>query len=484
VAERVKPPGLAWESAYARRLFATDLVIIVVAVFGAQTIRFGFGQHLLVRDATGLLDFTVAYNEISALIVIAWMLSLGFFATRDHKIIGSGTAEYKAIVDATARVFGIFAVIVYLAQAQVGRRYLVAALPAGLFLLLLNRWSWRQWLVRKRAHGTCTYRVLILGQRGKVEHVAESIQRAGSTGLQVVGALTEGGPTDAARVAGVPVMGGFADVLPVVDEAQIDTLILTGADDITPQDMRRLGWDLESRQTNLIVAPTLTDIAGPRIHTRPVAGLPLIYVDYPSFEGRKHTIKRVFDVAVGGLLLVLLSPLFLWIAVAVCLDSAGPAFFRQERVGFNGRLFRMVKFRSMVPDAEAMQTSLLGQSDGNGVIFKLKSDPRVTRLGALLRKYSLDELPQLLNVIGGSMSMVGPRPHPVCDVLNYAPTDMRRLLVRPGMTGLWQVGGRSGLSWEESVRLDLYYVENWSLMGDLVILWRTIKAVTRPGAAY
>jgi len=465
-------------------LFVTDLVIIAVVVFGAQWNRFGFNAELDVKDATGILNFALAYNTVSVVIVIAWMLSLEFFATRDHKIVGSGSAEYKGIVDATIRLFGIFAIIVYLAQAQVGRRYLLVALPTGLVLLLFDRWLWRQWLIKKRENGEYMYRVLLLGHGTKVEHVAESIQRARSTGLQIVGAVTKGGTVACGLTAGVPVLGGFGDVVRVVDEADIDTLILTSADDIGPRDMRRLGWDLESRKTNLIVAPALTDVAGPRIHTRPVAGLPLIYVDYPTFEGRKHITKRAFDLVVAGILLGLLSPLFLWITIAVRRDSIGPAFFRQERVGFNGRLFRMMKFRSMVTDAEALLPSLLDQSDGNGMIFKLKSDPRVTKLGGFLRKYSLDELPQLFNVIGGSMSLVGPRPHPTLEVTKYEADDRRRLLVRPGMTGLWQTGGRSGLSWEESVRLDLYYVENWSLMGDFVILWRTIKAVARPDAAY
>jgi exopolysaccharide biosynthesis polyprenyl glycosylphosphotransferase len=484
VAVRVKPPGLAWVRAYARCLFVTDLVIIVVAVFGSQIIRFGISGELEVKDATGLFDFALGYTTVSAVIVIAWMLSLEFFATRDHKIVGSGSAEYKGIVDATIRLFGIFAIIVYLAQAQVGRRYLLVALPTGLVLLLFDRWLWRQWLVKKRENGECMNRVLLLGQRTKVEHVAQSIQRAGSTGLYVVGAVTKGDTVVRDLIAGVPVLGEYGDVVRLVDEADIDALILTGADDIDPLDMRRLGWDLDSRKTNLIVAPALTDIAGPRIHARPVAGLPLIYVDYPTFEGRKHTTKRAFDIVVASILLGLLSPLFLWIMIAVRLDSVGSPFFRQERVGFNGRHFRMIKFRSMVTDAEALLPSLLDQSDGNGVLFKLKSDPRVTKLGGFLRKHSLDELPQLFNVIGGSMSLVGPRPHPTSDVIKYEADDRRRLLVRPGMTGLWQIGGRSGLSWEESVRLDLYYVENWSLMGDFVILWRTIKAVTRPDAAY
>jgi exopolysaccharide biosynthesis polyprenyl glycosylphosphotransferase len=486
----VRQRRLPWEGVYARRLFVTDFVVIEVAVFGSQLIRFGFDQNLYVRDVAGLFSFVVQYNAISALIVIGWMLSLQFFGARDHRVIGAGSAEYKAIVDATTRLFGLFAIIVYLGQVQVGRSYLLMALPAGLILLLLSRWEWRHWLIRKREKGENVYRVLLLGHQTKVEHVADSIRRAGSTGLHVVGALTEGTEgaegvgADPRLPAGVPVLGELADLQQVVDDERIDTVILTSADDIGPQDMRRLGWDLESRQTNLIVAPALTDVAGPRIHARPVAGLPLIYVDYPTFEGRKHTTKRAFDVLAGGLLLVLLSPLFLLIAVAVRRDSVGPAFFRQERVGFQGQRFRMAKFRSMVTDAEAMQSSLLDQSDGNGVLFKLKADPRVTRLGGILRKYSLDELPQLLNVMGGSMSLVGPRPHPSSDVLRYGEVDMRRLLVRPGMTGLWQVGGRSGLSWEESVRLDLYYVENWSFMGDLVILWRTIKAVTRPESAY
>jgi len=483
-AVRAKPRGLAWVHGYARRLFVTDLVIIVVVVFGAQWIRFGFSADLEVKDATGLFNFALAYSALSVVIVIAWMLSLEFFATRDHKIVGSGSAEYKGVVDATIRLFGIFAVIVYLAQAQVGRRYLLVALPTGLVLLLVHRWLWRQWLIKKRANGEYVYRVLLLGHRTKVEHVAESIQRARSTGLQVVGAVTKGGTVARDLSAGVPVLGEFGDVLRVVDEAKIDTLIVTSADDIGPRDMRRLGWALESRKTNLIVAPALTDVAGPRIHTRPVAGLPLIYVDYPIFEGRKYTTKRAFDLVVAGILLVLLSPLFLVVAIAVRRDSIGSAFFRQERVGFNGRLFRMMKFRSMVTDAEALLPSLLDQSDGNGMIFKLKSDPRVTKLGGFLRKHSLDELPQLFNVIGGSMSLVGPRPHPTHEVSQYEADDRRRLLVRPGMTGLWQTGGRSGLSWEESVRLDLYYVENWSLMGDFVILWRTFKAVTQPDAAY
>jgi exopolysaccharide biosynthesis polyprenyl glycosylphosphotransferase len=273
-------------------------------------------------------------------------------------------------------------------------------------------------------------------------------------------------------------------VLEAVDTTTADTVILTGADAINPQVMRKLGWDLEARGVRLIVAPALTDIAGPRIHARPVAGLPLIHVDFPTFEGRRHSAKRAFDIIASGLGLVLLSPVFLLLTILVRRDSPGPAFFRQERVGLNGKRFAMHKFRSMVPDAEAQLRTLLDQSDGNGVLFKLKQDPRVTKVGAVLRRYSLDELPQLIDVFRGDMSLVGPRPPLAHEVEQYDDWSHRRLLVKPGITGLWQVSGRSELSWEDSVRLDLYYVENWSLTGDIIILWRTLKAVIRPVGAY
>ncbi len=483
--QRVRPPGLTWVRSYVKRLFVTDLVVIVIVVFGSQFIRFGPGGWIpKLSDTTTMLSADLGYTMDSVIIVVSWMLSLDFFDTRNYKFVGTSSAEYKHIIDATIRIFGILAIVAYLTQTHIGRGYVLVALPAGLILLILARWRWRQWLAEKREGGTYMYRALLVGQRLNAEHVVDSIQRAHSTGLAVIGVVTKGAVVGRDLVGGVPVLGEFGDIMRVVDEAGIDTLILTGADDIGPIDLRRLGWDLEDRHVNLIVAPALTDIAGPRVHARPVAGLPLIYVEFPAFEGRKHKVKRGFDIVASIILLVLLSPVLLGIIIAVRLSSAGPVLFRQERVGLNGRVFRMIKFRSMVTDAEDLLPSLLDQSDGNGVLFKLKADPRVTTVGRFLRKYSLDELPQLFNVLGGSMSLVGPRPHPVSDVMRYQTIDRRRLLVQPGLTGLWQVSGRSLLSWEESVRLDLYYVENWTLTGDLVILWRTIKAVLRSDGAY
>lgn len=228
----------------------------------------------------------------------------------------------------------------------------------------------------------------------------------------------------------------------------------------------------------MILAPALTDVAGPRIHTQPVAGLPLIHVSTPKLTGGKKVAKRSFDLIIAGLLVALLSPLFLLLALMVKLTDGGPVFYRQERIGLRGTTFHMLKFRSMRVDADAQLHALLAaQGSGNTPLFKVENDPRITPLGRILRKYSLDELPQLLNVLGGSMSLVGPRPQREGEVALYDDAAHRRLYVSPGMSGLWQVSGRSNLSWEESIRLDLYYVENWSLMGDVVILFKTFKAV-------
>lgn len=259
---------------------------------------------------------------------------------------------------------------------------------------------------------------------------------------------------------------------------------MTGADSIGPREMRELGWQLEEANVNLIVSPSLTDVAGPRIHSSPVAGLPLIHVDFPDTKGPKLWVKRAFDIVFSGFALLILSPLLLALTIIVRTDSPGPAFFRQERVGLNSKTFKMLKFRSMVIGAEGMLASLLDESDGNGVMFKMHDDPRITRSGRILRRYSLDELPQLINVFRGEMSLVGPRPPLPEEVAQYDHWAERRLLVKPGITGLWQVSGRSNLDWDDTGRLDLYYVENWSLTGDLAIIMRTIAAVLRREGAY
>jgi exopolysaccharide biosynthesis polyprenyl glycosylphosphotransferase len=473
----------SWQRAYAVRLFSTDVLVIGVAVVGSQLLWFGFGSvDLASGTAIGL---RLGYTTVSAVLILAWISMLDVFATRDHKVIGSGTLEYKRVVDATILLFGLFAIVAFLFKIELARGYFLTALPAGLLLLLISRWSWRQWLRKQQAESRYISRAVLLGDRLKSAHVARTIQRTPGTGLHLIGALTQFGSARKGTVHGVPVLGGYSDLLRAVDELQADTVILTGADEISPDDMRRVGWELEARGVELIVAPALTDIAGPRIHARPVAGLPLIHVSYPTLEGAKRVYKRTFDIVGSGLLILLGSPVLIAVAVAVKRSGPGGILFRQVRIGRHGKSFGMLKFRSMVQDADDQLESLLdAQGTSDKPLFKVTNDPRITPVGRFLRKYSLDEVPQLLNVFFGEMSLVGPRPQRAAEVALYDDAAYRRLIMKPGMSGLWQVSGRSNLNWEDSIRLDLYYVENWSLTTDITILFRTVRAVvTSEGAA-
>src|SRR6195952_3064699 len=285
---------------------------------------------------------------------------------------------------------------------------------------------------------------------------------------------------------GVQVLGDLDDVAATALKYGADTVAVTSTAAFGPAAVRRLSWELEKTDIQLVLAPALTNIAGPRIHTKPVAGLPLIHVDRPTYRGANRIVKRSFDAIGSALLLLAFSPIIAGFAIAVKASSPGPIFFRQERVGLNGKTFRMIKFRSMVVDAEARLAELKKQQRdaGNDTLFKMKDDPRITGIGKFIRRYSLDELPQLINVLKGDMSLVGPRPPLSDEVATYHGEARLRPLVRPGMTGLWQVSGRSSLNWEDTVRLDTYYVENWSLTSDLVILWKTAKAVVSSAGAY
>jgi exopolysaccharide biosynthesis polyprenyl glycosylphosphotransferase len=252
----------------------------------------------------------------------------------------------------------------------------------------------------------------------------------------------------------------------------------------TPKRLQRLAWDMEGTGAEMVVAPVLMEVAGPRLNVTGVLGMPLLRVTAPMFTGGRRVVKEIVDRCGSALLLTLLSPLLLVIAVAIKLNDRGPVIYRQRRVGRDGATFTMLKFRTMVTNADAIKQTLAADNDGAGPLFKMKRDPRITRVGGFLRRYSLDEVPQLFNVVSGKMSLVGPRPPLPEETEQYAPDARRRLLVKPGLTGLWQVSGRSDLTWAESIRLDLRYVEDWSLALDLVILWKTFRAVMGGQGAY
>lgn len=471
----------SWARAYARKLVVTDVVVVVAVVVGSQLIWFGPTNATVQIAEQGV--FAMTYTAVSALLIASWLTVLKLSDSRDRRVVGSGNLEYKSVSDSTILLFGIFAIVAYLSRAELGRGYLLTALPTGLFLLVLSRWLWRQWLHGKRRQGDYTSEALVMGSREKVRHVVRSIRAERAAGLKVTALLLPNGRRGE-QFSGVDVLGDFRHVSRAVKESGVETIVLTDSDDLPHSAIRALSWDLEASNVNLIVVPALTDVAGPRIHTRPVAGLPLIHVEFPTFGGRRNVVKRAFDIATSAVTLVLLIPVFIAISIAVRVSSKGPAIFKQDRVGLNGKSFRMLKFRSMTTDAEELLPTLLDQSQGNGMLFKLRDDPRVTKVGGFLRRYSLDELPQFWNVLLGDMSIVGPRPPLASEVAKYDDATQRRLLVKPGLTGLWQISGRSDLSWEDSVRLDLYYVENWSLTGDLIILYRTVRSVMSGDGAY
>lgn len=473
-----------WGVRYARLIAAVDAAVVVWATAGALIVRFGSSATTTIVEESG-----VPYIFLSIGLAISWWSMLSLTGSRDARVIGHGTEEYKRVVSASFWLFGLIAIISYSLQFETARGYVGIALPSGLIGLLLARLVVRHLLHIERQHGKSMLRVLIVGGPSSADHLARSLKDQPLAGYTPVATYMPGAKpgTELDSDLGLPTIGYSTDVGALVSAIQHlrpDAVALSSGVQLPPRTIRSLGWALADLRIRMIMAPALTDIAGPRIHTQPVAGLPLIHVTTPNLNRGQRVVKRSFDVLGAVALLVLLCPVFVILIVLIRLDSKGPVFFRQERVGTGGTRFEMYKFRSMVIDAEAQLHALREKSDGNEVLFKLKNDPRITRVGRLIRKYSLDELPQLVNVLGGSMSLVGPRPPLASEVEKYDTHVHRRLLVRPGMTGLWQVSGRSLLSWEDTVRLDLYYVENWSLAGDITILLRTFRAVFRRHGAF
>lgn len=467
----------SWVRRYARRLLYTDVIILVatLVIFGLLMLP-GLQASLVWPHGPDNLPYFVPLTIVGLL----WMLTLAAFDTRDRHIVGHGVLEYRRVVDSTLFVFAAIVIVAFFLRIEVARTLFLFALPVGLTGLLLGRWWCRQWLRRRQSAGDYVYRAVILGDREKIAHVVKQIRSTHGTGYMIVGAVTPHGVSD--MIGDVPVLGPLHEAKEAIDATGADTLILTGADEINPAAMRRLGWAMAERDVSWVVAPALTDVAGPRIHAKPVAGLPLVHVDFPRLEGYRRFAKRSFDIVGSVLLLILTSPIMLAAAIAVRLEGPGPVLYTQERVGRRGTTFAMFKFRSMVEGADDQLASLLDlQGAPEQPFFKVTDDPRITRVGRIMRRHSIDELPQLLNVLAGKMSLVGPRPQRPAEVALYDDVVERRLMVKPGMSGLWQVSGRSQLTPEDSIRLDLYYVENWSFTQDLHILFRTIKAVIAPG---
>jgi len=371
----------------------------------------------------------------------------------------------------------------YAINLELSRGYVLIALPMTTALDLVARFAIRKRLHHLRASGRCMLSVVAVGHETAVADLVKELGRDRYHGLTVVGACVAQ-PSECAEVAGVPVYGGLDDVTTAVKAFGADTVAVLACPEMNGIRLRSLAWELEKTGTDLCVSPALLDVAGPRTTIRPTAGLTLLHVDHPQLSGFRLLVKGLFDRCIAAAALILLFPLMAVLALAIWLHDRGPALFTQTRVGKNGHAFRIYKFRTMVVDAEKRRAELDSSNDNDGVLFKIRKDPRITAVGAHLRRWSIDELPQLINVFLGDMSLVGPRPALPDEAAQYADHVRRRLVVKPGLTGLWQVNGRSDLSWEESVRLDLRYVENWSFALDLQILWKTISVLLRGSGAY
>ncbi len=462
----------SWTTAYLRQAVAGDFICGLAAGLLAFQVRFD-----TVRYGASL------YLLLSLVLPVLWIITVRLSGGYDSRFIGVGTDEFRRVLNAGISLTASVAILSYATKTEVARGYVVIALPSLTVLDLMTRFTLRKRLHKLRALGSCMRKVVVVGHLDVVADLTAVLRRETYHGLQVVAACVAGGAS-ADEVSSVPVAGGLDTVAETVERYDADTVAVLSCPEMSGFMLRSLAWELEKTGTDLCVAPALLDVAGPRTTIRPVAGLPLLHMDHPEFTGIRRVVKTGFDRTAAAVALLVLSPLFLAILLVVRLADRGPGLFRQTRVGQDGRAFQVYKFRTMVVDAEERKSRLAALNDSNGVLFKMRRDPRVTPVGAWLRRWSLDELPQLLNVLVGDMSLVGPRPALPQEAALYGDHVRRRLAVKPGITGLWQVNGRSDLSWDESVRLDLRYVENWSFILDLQILWKTAAAVLRGAGAY
>ena len=460
----------SWAKEYLRKAAVVDLGCAVLGVFAAVQLRFGN-------------DVTVTYVALSLTLPVFWIAALWLAGGYDVRFVGTGSDEFRKVLNAGVGLTAAVALVSFAVNLQLSRGYVVIALPSVTAFDLVARFAIRKRLHRQRASGLCMLSVVAVGHEPAVADLISELRRERYHGLTVVGACVAR-PSGDAEISGVPVYGGLDDVTAAVRAFDADTVAVLACPEMDGLKLRSLAWELEKTGTDLCVSPALLDVAGPRTTIRPTAGLTLLHVDHPQLGGIRLVFKELFDRCVAATALILLSPLMLLLGAAIRLHDGGPALFTQTRVGKDGRAFRIYKFRTMVVDAERRKAQLMAENDQDGVLFKLRNDPRITPLGLYLRRWSMDELPQLINVFLGHMSLVGPRPPLPDEAARYADHVRRRLVVKPGITGLWQVNGRSDLSWDESVRLDLRYVENWSFVLDLQILWKTISAMLRGSGAY
>ncbi len=459
------------------KLHALQVVVDALAVSAAVTVTF----LVLFYPGQTVGNTGVPYLAMAGIVALAWVLALEVNESRGYRVAGTGLEEYRRVITASIGVFGLLAITSYVFQVSLSRALFVTTLPLGLIFLLGGRFMARHFLNRLRAQSRALTSALLIGSPANVNSLVTDLNRRPDAGYRASGVClvgpgsidTDGRHLDQCRLEQVPTLAS---------SGRYGAVII--GDGLSRHQIRDLAWRLENSPVELMFQPQLVDVAGPRMSVREAQGLSLVHVDLPTFAGYKVVVKRIFDIVFSLAALIAISPLLALIALLIKIDDGGPVFFRQQRVGRYGRPFTIHKFRTMSVDAEARIDALIAAQGGRALLFKMDDDPRITRIGRILRKYSLDELPQFWSVLRGGMSVVGPRPQVAREVAEYTDAHHRRLLIKPGITGLWQVSGRSDLSLDESIRLDLRYVENWSLAGDLTLIIKTVRVMLRPDGAY
>lgn len=466
---------LDWQRRLVRLAVVVDAVVVVISTWPLLVVNVFHTDGRPISLALGVM------------LPVMWALALGMGRAYDPSLLGAGAEEFRRLTMSACGLIVIICVVAFGFRLDISRGLVIGALPCAVALDLAARFWLRKWLHTQRRHGQYMHRTLLVGPAPWVNDVAARMRRSPHVGLLPQGCCLP--ERDEARLslvsASVPICGSYGDILSAVRSNKVTVVSVASTEHMETSVLRRLAWDLEAHEAKIVVAPNLVDCVGPRIRIKPVDGLPLLEIEQPRLSGLHRLLKSTSDRLLAVTLLVLLAPMLLAILILVRATTPGPAVYRQRRVGANGHEFWLLKFRTMYEDADQRLAELSDLNDcGDGLLFKARHDPRVTTLGRRLRHYSLDELPQLFNVLRGEMSVVGPRPPLPSEVSGYDSQVRRRLMVRPGLTGLWQVSGRSDLTWEESVRLDLFYVENWSLALDAMILWKTLPAVLGGKGAY
>ena len=442
------------------------------------------GREQLLGESWGLGE---TIGDASVGVFAGWIIAIAVCRGYDLRLLAAGSEMLRGVIHASVFAAGIVGSFVYIAEIDLSRAFFVILFVLGPVLLVVERVVLRRVYNHLRSRRITHDAVIAVGELRQIDAISKTFRRESWLGYDIVGAITPTGVASQTSALGVPVVGAEKDLLRVVQERRPGVILFASGSTANAEDFRRTAWTLEDLDVQVIVVPALAEISADRVRMRPVAGLPLVYMDLPRARHALKWTKRAFDILASAVLLAILSPLMLVIAVVISCTDGAPPLFRQERVGRAGEGFEFLKFRTMVPDAERVLAAILKdnpQDRGNAVMFKMRNDPRITAPGRVLRRYSLDELPQLWNVLRGDMSLVGPRPALPSEVIGYDGDAHRRNSVRPGITGLWQVSGRSDLSWEDTLRLDLYYVDNWSFTQDLLILLRTVRAVLTSSGAY